>query len=78
LTRQGLQTRLSRGVADRWEHQTIDYVPFRAATVAGYLLHTDRIHRWAPVAPALFYLALVHVHGRATVERAEAKVVRRQ
>ncbi|MFE5582335.1 hypothetical protein [Kitasatospora sp. NPDC056531] len=77
LTRQGLQDRLSRGVADRWEHETIDYVPFRAATVAGYLLHPDRIHRWAPAAPALFHLALVHVHGRATVERAEAQAVRR-
>ncbi|MEW1699852.1 hypothetical protein [Streptomyces sp. NPDC091278] len=47
------------------------------ATVAGYLLHTDRVHRWAPTAPALFHLALVHVHGRAAVERAEAQVVRR-
>ncbi|MFG2844744.1 hypothetical protein ACGF12_16450 [Kitasatospora sp. NPDC048296] len=77
LTHQKLRTRLSRGVADRWEHQTIDYVPFRAATVATYLLHSDRIHRWAPVAPALFHLALVHVYGRATVERAEAQAVRR-
>ncbi|MER8236184.1 hypothetical protein ACIRQY_23310 [Streptomyces sp. NPDC101490] len=77
LTAQGLRSRLSRGVADRWEHQTIDLVPFRAATVAGYLLHTDRVHRWAPTAPALFHLALVHVHGRAAVERAEAQVVRR-
>lgn len=78
LTREGLQARLSRGVADRWEHQTIEYVPFRAATVAKYLLHTDRIHRWAPLAPALFHLALVHVYGRATVERAEAQVIRRR
>ncbi|GAA1948882.1 hypothetical protein [Kitasatospora viridis] len=77
LTHQGLQDRLSRGVADRWEQETIDYVPFRAATVAGYLLHPDRIHHWAPVAPALFHLALVHVYGRAAVERAEAQAVRR-
>ncbi|MEV8307730.1 hypothetical protein AB0P36_10305 [Streptomyces flavidovirens] len=39
-----------------------------------YLLRADRIHRWAP---ALFHLALVHVHGRASVERAEAQIVRR-
>ncbi|MGF1429876.1 hypothetical protein [Kitasatospora sp. LaBMicrA B282] len=77
LTQQGLGARLSRGVADRWEHQSFDYVPFRAATVATYLLHPERIHRWAPVAPALFHLALVHVYGRATVERAEAQAVRR-
>lgn len=77
LTRDGLQARMSRGVADRWEHQTIDYVPFRAAEVARYLLRTDRVHRWAPLAPELFHLALVHVHGRTAVERAEAQVVRR-
>ncbi|NGO13195.1 hypothetical protein G5C60_37770 [Streptomyces sp. HC44] len=77
LTGEGLQGRMSRGVADRWEHQTIDYVPFRAGDVARYLLRADRIHRWAPLAPALFHLALVHVHGRTPVERAEAQVVRR-
>ncbi|MGW1373294.1 hypothetical protein ACWD6P_03315 [Streptomyces sp. NPDC002446] len=77
LTRDGLQARMSRGVADRWEHQTTDFVPFRAGEVARYLLRTDRIHRWAPLAPALFHLALVHVHGRTAVERAEAQAVRR-
>ncbi|MEU9113453.1 hypothetical protein AB0D04_17135 [Streptomyces sp. NPDC048483] len=77
LTRDGLQARMSRGVADRWEHQTVDHVPFRPAEVARYLLRTDRIHRWAPLAPALFHLALVHVHGRTAVERAEAQAVRR-
>ncbi|MFI1354965.1 hypothetical protein ACH4TV_15555 [Streptomyces sp. NPDC020898] len=77
LTSEGLRDRMSRGVADRWEHQTIDYVPFRPAEVARFLLHADRIHRWAPLAPALFHLALVHVHGRTPVERAEAQVVRR-
>ncbi|SEL14035.1 hypothetical protein [Streptacidiphilus jiangxiensis] len=77
LGHEGLRARLSRGVADRWEHETVDFVPFRAATVARYLLHPDRIHRWAPVAPPLFHLALVHVFGRATVERAEAQALRR-
>ncbi|MGW0467991.1 hypothetical protein ACWDX6_22425 [Streptomyces sp. NPDC003027] len=77
MTGDQLQSRLSRGVADRWEHQSIEYVPFRSADVARYLLRPDRIHRWAPVAPALFHLALVHVHGRASVERAEAQAVRR-
>lgn len=77
LTREGLQARMSRGVADRWEHQTIDYVPFRPAAVVTYMLRADRIHRWAPLAPALFHLALVHVYGRTPVERAEAQAVRR-
>jgi isopentenyldiphosphate isomerase len=77
LSCEGLQERMSRGVADRWEHQTVDYVPFRPAEVAKYLLRPDRIHRWAPLAPALFHLALVHTHGRASVERAEAQAVRR-
>ena len=77
LTREGLQTRMSRGVADRWEHQTIDYVPFRPATVIKYMLRADRIHRWAPLAPALFHLALVHVHSRTPVERAAAQITRR-
>ncbi|WP_405819254.1 hypothetical protein OG241_28920 [Streptomyces sp. NBC_01390] len=77
ITREGLQARMSRGAADRWEHQTIDYVPFRPGDVVRYMLHADRIHRWAPVAPALYHLAMVHVHGRTPVERAEAQVVRR-
>ncbi|WP_258024839.1 hypothetical protein [Streptomyces bambusae] len=77
LTGDALRSRISRGVADRWEHQSIDYVPFRPADVTDYLLRPDRIRRWAPVTPALFHLALVHAHGRGAVERAEARAVRR-
>ncbi|MFE9722065.1 hypothetical protein ACFYQ5_00270 [Streptomyces sp. NPDC005794] len=77
MSRDGLQTRMSRGVADRWEHQTIDYVPFRPAAVVTYMLRADRIHRWAPLAPSLFHLALVHVYSRTSVERAVAQIVRR-
>ncbi|MFH9012922.1 hypothetical protein ACH4C6_16210 [Streptomyces sp. NPDC017943] len=77
LTCEGLQSRMSRGVADRWEHQTIDYVPFRPAPVIKYMLRADRIHRWAPLAPALFHLALVHTYGRTSVERVAAQIVRR-
>ncbi|MEV8319943.1 hypothetical protein AB0Q95_37880 [Streptomyces sp. NPDC059900] len=77
LTRETLQARMSRGVADRWEHQTIDYVPFRPAAVIKYVLRADRIHRWAPLAPALFHLALVHVYSRTPVERVAAQIVRR-
>jgi hypothetical protein len=67
----------ARGVADRWEHQTIDFVPFRPTTVVRYLLRDDRVHRWAPTAPALYHLALVHVFSRRTVERVEAQILRR-
>ncbi|MFE7273278.1 hypothetical protein [Streptomyces sp. NPDC057623] len=77
LRSQDLQERISRGVADRWEHQTIDYVPFRPAPVVRYLLREDRVHRWAPLAPALFHLALVHAFSRTLVERVEAQVLRR-
>ncbi|MFF5483490.1 hypothetical protein ACFY5C_40105 [Streptomyces sp. NPDC012935] len=77
LTGEALRSRISRGVADRWEHQSIEYVAFRPADVMRYLLRPDRLHRWAPVTPALFHLALVHTHGRSAVERAEAQVVRR-
>lgn len=73
----GLQERMSRGVADRWEHQTMDFVPFRPSAVIKYMLRDDRIHRWAPLAPALFHLALVHVHSRTPVERAAAQIIRR-
>ncbi|MCG3043670.1 hypothetical protein L7D48_24380 [Streptomyces sp. S1A] len=72
-----LQARMSRGVADRWEHQTIDYVPFRPAQVIRYMLRDDRVHRWAPLAPALFHLALVHAYSRTLVERVEAQIIRR-
>ncbi|MFJ8630780.1 hypothetical protein [Streptomyces sp. NPDC093568] len=77
LTGDTLRSRISHGVADRWEHQSIEYVPFRPADVVRYLLRPDRLHRWAPVTPALFHLALVHTHGRGAVERAEAQAVRR-
>ncbi|MFF4015591.1 hypothetical protein [Streptomyces sp. NPDC001843] len=77
LRSEDLQARMSRGVADRWEHDTIDYVPFRPAPVVRYMLREDRVHRWAPLAPALFHLCLVHVFSRASVERVEAQVLRR-
>ncbi|MFI6007362.1 hypothetical protein ACIBAG_00800 [Streptomyces sp. NPDC051243] len=77
LTGPALRSRISRGVADRWEHQSIEYVPFRPVDVIRYVLRPDRIRRWAPVTPALFHLALVHTHGRGAVERAEARTVRR-
>lgn len=76
LTRDELRARMSRGVADRWEAQTIDYVPFRPAAVITYVLSAGRIDHWAPVAPSLFHLALVRAYGRAPVERAVARIVR--
>ncbi|WP_247597682.1 hypothetical protein [Streptomyces sp. RKND-216] len=77
LTGRALEARISRGVADRWEHSTVDFVRFRPTDVTRYVLRPDRVHRWAPLAPSLFHLALVHVHSRTPVERAEAQVIRR-
>ncbi|MEV5106469.1 hypothetical protein ACFQ7G_09390 [Streptomyces massasporeus] len=77
LTGQALRSRITRGVADRWEHQSIEYVPFHPADVVRHLLRPDRIRRWAPVTPAQFHLAVVHTHGRTAVERAEAQAIRR-
>lgn len=76
LTREDLTARMSRGVADRWEAQTTDFVPFRPAAVITYLLRADRVDRWTPVAPSLFHLALVRGYGRTPVERAVARIVR--
>ncbi len=77
LTGEALRSRIARGVADRWEHQSIDYVPFRPADVVRHLLRPDRVRHWAPATPGLFHLALVHTRGRSAVERAEAQAVRR-
>lgn len=77
MTGRDLENRISHGVADRWEHQTVEFVPFTPTDVTRYLLRPDRLHRWAPLAPSLFHLALVYVHSRTPVERAEARVIRR-
>lgn len=69
--------RATRGVSDKWEHQTFDTAPFEVRQVMRYLHHPDRRHAWAPTAPALFYLALVHRHGRHAVERATRRERRR-
>ncbi|GAA3290654.1 hypothetical protein [Streptomyces cinereospinus] len=46
LTGEAPRTRVSRGVADRWEHQGIAYVPFGPAHVVRHLLRPDRVRRW--------------------------------
>ncbi|MEV4320505.1 hypothetical protein [Actinocrispum sp. NPDC049592] len=70
MTRQGFEENLGRGVQDAWEHQGFDYVRFDPHPVITYLLRPDRRESWAPAAPALFYLSLVHVHGQQRTDHA--------
>jgi hypothetical protein len=71
-----LRERHSRGIADRWENRLFEYVRFEPDTVLRYLLDPERIDRWAPCAPLLFYFALVHRFGRGAVESAAGRAVR--
>ena len=70
-----LIARRSRGVPDRFEHEKHELVRFEVRPVIEYLLRSDRRDKWTPVAPALFYIALVRVYGRARVESETRKVI---
>jgi hypothetical protein len=76
LRRDGLQDHLSRGVEDGWEHPEFDFVSFDPESSIRYLLREDRIGEWAPAAPVLIYLSLVHAFGRAVVDGAADRVLR--
>jgi hypothetical protein len=69
LTAAELQDRHARGIQDRWEHRTLEYVAFRPNTVLEYLLQPDKLDHWAPCAPVGFWLALINTYGRPRVER---------
>lgn len=77
LTGNELADRRSRGVPDKWEHDRQDYERFEVSTVMRYLLRDDRRDFWTPVAPALFYFALVRKYGRSRVERDAARTIRK-
>lgn len=77
LTGVELSGRRSRGVSDKWEHDQQDYERFEVSAVIRYLLRGDRRNSWTPVAPALFYLALVRKYGRSWVEREAARTIRK-
>lgn len=67
----------TRGIADKWEHDTVETVPFSIEAVIDYLMRSDRRDYWTPAAPPLYYLALVRRYGRARVERIAARTVTR-
>ncbi|MEV8607243.1 hypothetical protein AB0383_04660 [Amycolatopsis sp. NPDC051373] len=69
MTRRQFENNLGRGVQDAWEHRGFEYVEFEPQTTIEYLLRPDRRDSWAPAAPVLFYLSLVHVHGEEATDR---------
>jgi len=75
LRAEELRERHARGIQDRWEHRSLEYVLFRPGEVIEYLLDDARVTRWAPVVPVVFWLALAHVYGRGEVERTARRVV---
>ena len=66
-----LAERIERGAKDRGEIHAYEFLPFRVAPILSALTFSiDGTQRdWTPIAPAAFYLALVHDQGRASVER---------
>lgn len=77
LSQIALEERWGRGVADRWEHVEHRFVPFNATSVISFILDPNRINKWTPAGPTLYFLALVNEFGRARVERAIADISRR-
>lgn len=78
LTGEELLVRRSRGVPDSFEQEQHELVRFDVRSVVEHLLRSDRLKMWTPVAPALFYVSLVRVHGRARVENETRKVLAAQ
>lgn len=77
LTGNELADRRSRGIPDKWEHDQQDFERFEVSPVVRYLLRDDRRTLWTPVAPALFYFALVRKYGRSRVEREAGSAIRK-
>jgi len=76
LTGEDLVQRRSRGVPDKWEHDSVLFERFEVKAVVSRLLHADHRDNWSSVAPSLFYLALIRRFGRSRVERETAGVLR--
>lgn len=69
MTVDRFEANLGRGAKDAWENRGFDFVPFTPESVVSYLLRDDRRDFWAPAAPPLFYLSLVHSFGKQEVDR---------
>jgi hypothetical protein len=78
VTGRELSGRISRGSPDNFEHEVHEFEAFRPRAVLRYLLRVDRVQNFTPVAPAVFYLSLVRMYGRAHVEREVRRIVRRR
>lgn len=76
MSKVDFESHVSRGIEDGWEHPEFDYVPFKPNPVLRYLLRADRISKWAPAAPVLFYLSLVNSYGRREVDEAAGRLSR--
>ncbi|NEY34033.1 translation initiation factor 2 [Streptomyces sp. PRKS01-65] len=85
LGEEDLRSRWTRGVEDKWEHDSHAFVPADPDSVLDFILERPA-RAWAPCAPALFYLALVRgavirrggdPAGRLDVEAAERRARRR-
>lgn len=77
LTGSEFLERVTRGISDKWEHQTFELAPFTVKGVFRFMHDPQRIDAWSPTAPALFYTSLVHRHGRHIVERVTRRETRR-
>jgi hypothetical protein len=77
LTGAELMSRHTRGVPDRFEHEERELVRFKVKPIIEHLLRADRRDNWTPVAPALYYLALVRQYGRVHTERLVRRVAAR-
>ena len=75
VTAEQLAERLTRGVADHFEHDAFDFQHFNPRSIVSYLLRPDRRNDWTPVAPALYYLGLVRMYGRTRVEKDASHVL---
>jgi hypothetical protein len=75
LTGQDILDRRSRGAPDKWENERIEVIDFKVDEVVKCLMSSGRRDNWAPMAPPLYYLALVNFYGRAFTERHCAKAL---
>jgi hypothetical protein len=78
MARPDLESHLSRGIEDIWEHQQFEFVKFEPEATIRYLLQNDRLTHWGEAAPPLFYLSLVNRFGRRKVDDACTRILREQ
>jgi hypothetical protein len=75
LTGQEILDRRTRGTPDKWENEKIEIIDFTVNGVVRCLMSPERRDNWSPMAPPLYYLALVNFYGRGFTERHSAKAL---